>query len=86
MQGNKKNTSYVYSNLVAYVNGINTDYSDFLKNYRALWQAVQPFADQYGLIGQGLWNPPAVLKDLLAECTVQKLLEGGILGRCDIGK
>ena len=73
----KKNTSYVYSNLVAYVNGINTDYSDFLKNYRALWQAVQPFADQYGLIGQGLWNPTGgFLKDLLAECTVQKLLEG----------
>lgn len=69
--------SLSFPNVVAYVNGINTDYTDFLKNYRALWNGVQHFAAQYGMVGQGIWNPTGgFLKDLAMECTVQKLLEG----------
>ena len=72
----KPDKSSVFPNVVVFVNGINTDYTDFLKNYRALWAAVKPFAARYGLIGEGIWNPTGgFLNDLALECTTQKLLE-----------
>lgn len=64
------------TNWAIFVNGINTTFTDFLKGEEALAQALQPFAAVIGLGCSGIYNNTGgFLSDLLAECTIQKLLE-----------
>jgi formylglycine-generating enzyme required for sulfatase activity len=62
-----------YVNYVMFVNGINTDYSEFVKNRGALQDKVAALDSGYRILCGGCWNEDSVFD--LSECTVQKILE-----------
>ncbi|OQC03720.1 MAG: Serine/threonine-protein kinase pkn1 [Candidatus Hydrogenedentes bacterium ADurb.Bin101] len=68
--------SLEYTNMIVFVNGINTDWTGFMKNARALNDLTRPFTARCNLSSYPIWNDTGgFLPDLLLECTAQKLVD-----------
>lgn len=60
-------------NRVLFVNGINTDFHDFLEDMAALSSKVSAIPANYHATLSGFWNPNSTMPFQLAVCTTQKI-------------